>query len=368
MNKKIIFTIFFIIVALLINRSYSQENSSEFVVVLDAGHGGHDSGNTGNGFLEKKIALQTVIQIGNYIKNNSNIKVIYTRTKDRFVKLNERAAIANRSDADLFISIHCDAFTSSKVYGAGTFVLGLHRNADNLRIAQKENSVIFLEENYQSNYDGFDPNNPESVISLVLMQETYLEQSIEAANTIQKSFVTNLNRKDRTVKQAGFQVLRETYMPSVLVELGFLTNKKEGTYLNSKKGQKEMSETIAKGIINYRNSLLSSLFNNEKKITEFVQKDKIETNNNKKHKDVIFKVQLLASSKSIRKSNFKNLNNISKSKEGKIYKYYYGNVKTYNEARKLKNKAEKVGFKDSFIVAFKNEKKINISEVIDNNN
>ena len=199
------------------------------------------------------------------------------------------------------------------------------------------------------------------------MQETYLEQSIEAANTIQKSFVTNLKRKDRTVKQAGFQVLRETYMPSVLVELGFLTNKKEGTYLNSKKGQKEMSETIAKGIINYRNSLLSSLFNNEKKITEFVQKDKIETNNNKKHKDVIFKVQLLASSKSIRKSNFKNLNNISKSKEGKIYKYYYGNVKTYNEARKLKNKAEKVGFEDSFIVAFKNEKKINISEVIDNN-
>ena len=129
-----------------------------------------------------------------------------------------------------------------------------------------------------------------------------------------------------------------------------------------------MSETIAKGIINYRNSLLSSLFNNEKKVTEFVQKDKIETNNNKKHKDVIFKVQLLASSKSIRKSNFKNLNNISKSKEGKIYKYYYGNVKTYNEARKLKSKAEKVGFKDSFIVAFKNEKKINISEVIDNNN
>ena len=129
-----------------------------------------------------------------------------------------------------------------------------------------------------------------------------------------------------------------------------------------------MSEAISKGIINYRNSLLSSLFNNEKKITEFVQKDKIETNNNKKHKDVVFKVQLLASSKSIRKNNFKNLNNISKSKKGKIYKYYYGNVKTYNEAKKLKNKAEKVGFKDSFIVAFKNEKKINISEVIDNNN
>ena len=144
-NKKIIFTVFFSTISFFLKRSYSQENTSDFVVVLDAGHGGHDSGNTGNGFLEKKIALQTSIQIGNYIKSNSNIKVIYTRSKDRFVKLSERAAIANRSDADLFISIHCDAFTSSKVYGAGTFVLGLHRNADNLRIAQKENSVIFLE-------------------------------------------------------------------------------------------------------------------------------------------------------------------------------------------------------------------------------
>ena len=367
-NKKIIFTVFFTTISFFLKRSYSQENTSDFVVVLDAGHGGHDSGNTGNGFLEKKIALQTSIQIGNYIKSNSNIKVIYTRSKDRFVKLSERAAIANRSDADLFISIHCDAFTSSKVYGAGTFVLGLHRNADNLRIAQKENSVIFLEENYQSNYKNFDPNNPESVISLVLMQETYLEQSIEAANTIQKSFVTNLNRKDRTVKQAGFQVLRETYMPSVLVELGFLTNKKEGTYLNSKKGQKEMSETIAKGIINYRNKLVSSVFNKEKEITESREKPRNEAIYKKRFADIVFKVQILVSSKSIRKSNFKSLKNISKSKEGKIFKYYYGNVKSYKEAKRLKNIAEKAGFKGAFIVAFKNEKKINISEVIDINN
>ena len=367
-NKKIIFTVFFTTISFFLKRSYSQENTSDFVVVLDAGHGGHDSGNTGNGFLEKKIALQTSIQIGNYIKSNSNIKVIYTRSNDRFVKLSERAAIANRSDADLFISIHCDAFTSSKVYGAGTFVLGLHRNADNLRIAQKENSVIFLEENYQSNYKNFDTNNPESVISLVLMQETYLEQSIEAANTIQKSFVTNLNRKDRTVKQAGFQVLRETYMPSVLVELGFLTNKKEGTYLNSKKGQKEMSETIAKGIINYRNKLVSSVFSKEKEITESREKPRNETIYKKKFADIVFKVQILVSSKSIRKTNFKSLKKISKSKEGKIFKYYYGNVKSYKEAKRLKNIAEKAGFKGAFIVAFKNEKKINISEVIDINN
>ena len=368
--KKIIFAIILSNISFFLERSFSQDNSSEFIVVLDAGHGGHDSGNTGNGFLEKQIALQTSLQIGNYIKKNSNIKVIYTRNKDKFVKLSERAAIANRSDADLFISIHCDAFTSPKVYGAGTFVLGLHRNADNLRIAQKENSVIFMEENYQSNYEGFDPNNPESVISLVLMQETYLEQSIEAANTIQKSFVKNLNRKDRTVKQAGFQVLRETYMPSVLVELGFLTNKKEGMYLNSKAGQKEMSETIAKGIINYKNNLVSSVFKEKKVLTEFEQTQKIESKNKKKYTDIVFKIQLLASSKpkSTRKGNFKNLNNISKSKEDKIYKYYYGKVKTYNEAKKLKINAEQAGFKDAFIVAFKNEKKINISRVIDNNN
>ena len=202
------------------------------------------------------------------------------------------------------------------------------------------------------------------------MQETYLEQSIEAANTIQKSFVKNLSRKDRNVKQAGFQVLRETYMPSVLVELGFLTNKKEGTYLNSKVGQKEMSETIAKGVINYRNNLVSSVFKEKKILTEFDQTQNIESKNKKNYTDIVFKIQILASSKSksIRKSNFKKLNNISKSKEGKIYKYYYGRVKTYNEATKLKIKAEQAGFRDAFIVAFKNDKKINISGVIDNNN
>ena len=209
---------------------YSQSASSPFVVVLDAGHGGKDTGNRGNGYYEKHIALNITLAIGKQLEKTGGIEVIYTRKDDRFIELKNRAKIANQADANLFVSIHCDAFTSPKAYGAGTFVLGLHRNKDNFRIAQKENSVIFLEDDYESTYDGFDPNNPESVISLVLMQETYLDQSIEAASTIQKSFVTNLNRKDRTVKQAGFLVLRETYMPSVLVEVG-LTNKKEGQYL-----------------------------------------------------------------------------------------------------------------------------------------
>jgi N-acetylmuramoyl-L-alanine amidase len=203
----------------LIANASAQEKP--FVVVLDAGHGGHDSGNRGNGYYEKKIALNIALKIGAQLEKNPAIKVIYTRKKDVFVDLIERANIANKADADLFISIHCDAFTSSRAFGAGTFVLGLHENERNFKVAQKENSVIFLEENYEQKYDGFDPNDPESVISLILMQETYLDQSIAAASTIQKSFINNLKRKDRTVKQAGFVVLKYTYMPSVLVETGF---------------------------------------------------------------------------------------------------------------------------------------------------
>ena len=211
----------------------STENKT-FVVVLDAGHGGKDSGNRGNGYYEKKIALNIVLQIGKILEKDPSIKVIYTRKKDVFVDLIKRARIANQADANLFVSVHCDAHTS-QAYGAGTFVLGLHENQRNFEVAKKENSVIFYEENYEENYDGFDPNNPESVISLTLMQETYLNQSITAASEIQKSFVSNLSRKDRTVKQAGFVVLKYTYMPSVLVETGFLTNKKEGAYLNSQR-------------------------------------------------------------------------------------------------------------------------------------
>jgi len=193
---------------------FSQENNNKFTVVLDAGHGGKDPGNRGNGYYEKNIALSIALKVGAELEKQSNIKVIYTRKKDVFVNLFKRAEIANKAKADLFISIHCDAHTSN-AYGAGTFVLGLHANQRNFEIAKKENSVIFKEENYEQKYDGFDPNSPESVISLVLMQEDYLDQSIVIADLIQKAFVSDLNRKNRTVKQAGFIVLKYTYMPSV---------------------------------------------------------------------------------------------------------------------------------------------------------
>ncbi len=344
-----------------------QTDSSQdkpFVVVLDAGHGGKDSGNRGNGYYEKKIALNIILQIGKILEKKPNIKVIYTRKTDVFVDLIERARIANRADADLFISVHCDAHTS-QAYGAGTFVLGLHANQRNFEVAKKENSVIFYEENYEENYDGFDPNNPESVIGLTLMQETYLNQSITAADAIQKSFVANLNRKDRTVKQAGFVVLKYTYMPSVLVETGFLTNAKEGAYLNSSKGKLEMAQAISKAIINYKNSLSSSI-NTLSSIGETVVEEKKEaaaTSN-----EVIFKIQIAASSKKLESKayNFKGLSPISREKEKELYRYYYSETTSYEKAKKLKKKAKRKGYKHAFIVAFKENKKIKLSTVIPN--
>lgn len=338
----------------------AQQNP--FVVVLDAGHGGHDSGNRGNGYFEKKIALNIALKIGSQLEQNPNLKVIYTRKKDVFVDLIERANIANRADADLFISIHCDAFTSSKAYGAGTFVLGLHANERNFQIAQKENSVIFLEENYEQNYDGFDPNDPESVISLILMQETYLDQSIAAANTIQKSFVSNLNRKDRTVKQAGFVVLKYTYMPSVLVETGFLTNRSEGAFLNSTKGQAQMADAIAKAILQYKEQLQAG-YQKTAVTTQssFSLKDDSDESNT-----VVFKIQIAASGKKIQTKsyNFKGLNPVSREKSGTLYRYYFHSTNRYDTAQNLLSTAREKGYTNAFIVAFHKGEKISLGEAL----
>ena len=348
---------------------FGQMSTKDFVVALDAGHGGKDTGNRGNGYLEKKIALTIALEIGKQLSSQKGIKVIYTRKDDRFVELKNRAKIANQADADLFISIHCDAFTSPQAYGAGTFVLGLHRNKDNFRIAQNENSVIFLEEDHETTYEGFDPNNPESVISLVLMQETYNSQSIEAANTIQRSFVTNLKRKDRTVKQAGFLVLRETYMPSVLVEVGFLTNKNEGAYLNSTSGQREMATTISKAIINYKKQLEASVVKEDQAVIVAEKETPAVKENPAKTIDtngIVFKVQIAAISKSIdlSRKNFKGLTNLSKEKSGNLFRYFYGETDSYDEAEKLKKKAIKKGYEHAFLVAYKDGVKIKISEAI----
>lgn len=339
-----------------------------FVVVLDAGHGGHDPGCdpkcNNYGFYEKKIALNITLKVGKSLLKYDDIKVIYTRKSDVYIGLKERADIANKVDADLFISIHCDSFTSSKAFGAGTFVLGLHANQRNFEIAKRENSVIFYEEDYEKKYDGFDPNNPESVISLTLMQETYSNQSIQAAATIQKSFVANLGRKDRTVKQAGFVVLKYTYMPSVLIETGFLTNKREGAYLNSKKGQDEMANAIAKAIMNYKKELekgvaTQQMFEKEKPM----MRSEVDG-------DIKFRIQLAATKKPIETKpyNFKGLKNVVLQKEGNYYKYYYGNSSSYKHIQKDQKKARRAGFKSAFIVSFKGNQKIKLSEALEASN
>lgn len=346
--------------------NHKNDTTKPFIVVLDAGHGGYDPGNTGNGYKEKEIALKIVLEIGKILEKEPNIKVLYTRKTDVFIKLHERAPVANKADADLFVSIHCDAFTNN-AYGAGTFVLGLHRSQANFEVAKRENEVIFLEDDYEENYAGFDPNSPESLIGMTLMQEEYLDQSILLASLIQNNFTNNLQRKDRSVKQAGFMVLYKSYMPSVLVETGFLTNKKEGAYLNSKKGQTEMAREIAKGILSYRNSI--SLATDKSQNPEITQEEidkAIEITEEKRYKDITFRVQLAAVSKKIntKPSNFKGLNDVERIKEGKLNKYYYGETSDYNEIQLMKKFAKEKGYDSCYIVAFKGAEKLKLSDVL----
>ena len=257
------------------NHLDDRGKDGKFVVVLDAGHGGHDPGNLGNGYLEKNIALNIVLNIGAILERDPNIKVIYTRKDDTFVDLFVRGEIANKADADLFVSVHCDSHTS-KAYGAGTFVLGLHANKQNFEIAKKENSVIYLEDNYQQRYAEYDINSPESIIGLTIMQEEFLDQSIALAKGIQDNFSNKLKRNDRQVKQAGFIVLHQTFMPSVLVETGFLTNDEEGAYLNSKKGQAEMGKAIADAILVYRGSVMPGMAQSNEPLTPIAAEPKKE--------------------------------------------------------------------------------------------
>ncbi len=335
---------------------------SKFIVVLDAGHGGKDPGNRGGGFHEKDIALSIVLKVGRELEKNPTIKVIYTRDTDVFIPLDKRAKIANDAGADLFISVHCNAH-SSQAYGTETFVLGLHKNQSNFEIAKKENSVIFLEEDYEVTYDGFNPNSPESYIGMMIMQEEYLDQSILLADFVQKKFTNDLSRKDRGVKQAGFLVLHQTYMPSVLIETGFLTNSSEGPFLNSTTGQSKMAGAIVEAVLDYSHNINLGVLDNlaGESPVKIVEKEFDDT-----FIDVTFKVQLAASSKKLepKSSNFKGLNPVFREKEGKLYKYYFGATSSYSQIQKLHQNAKKKGYTGSYLVAFKAGKKITVNEAL----
>lgn len=343
---------------------YGQKNKP-FLVVLDAGHGGKDPGKIGyKGAKEKDVALSIVLKTGKALEAIPGVTVMYTRKSDVFVNLWKRGDIANDADADLFVSVHCNAHHTSQAIGSETWVLGLHANEKNFRVAKAENEVILQEENHQERYQGFDPKSPTSVIGLSLEQEENLDQSLLLASLIQEEFTKRLKRVNRGVKQAGFVVLYQTYMPSVLIETGFLTNKIDGRYLFSKAGQEQMSKSIAKSILDYYKQQQINVAEsgfviedirtiNPKETIELTEKVKEETS-------AYYKIQIASSKKRITtySYNFKGFKNVERVKVDAYYKYYLGKYTSKVEADKVLRTAKKKGYKSAFIVPFNQGKNV----------
>ena len=344
-----------------------QAQTKKFKVVLDAGHGGKDYGATYHGNIEKKISLNIVLKVGEILAKESNIEVVYTRKTDVFIELNERANIANRSKGHLFVSMHCNANDNQEASGNETYVMGVTRNAANLEVAKKENAVVTLESDYKIKYDGFDPKSPESVMGISIMQEENIQQSIDIAGKVQQAFTKFTTSKNRGVKQAGFLVLRKIIMPRVLIEMGFVSNKPEGAFLNSEDGQNKLAEAISKAILGYRDDFFKIETATSVKKEEPKKADtKLTSENNAALEGVTFKIQISASAKNLETlpKNFKGLSTISVEKENTIYKYFYGNTSSYTKAKQLLEEAKAKGYSSSFIVPLKNGKKIKLSEAI----
>lgn len=351
------------------------QSTYKFVIILDAGHGGKDPGNCNHSFVEKNIALKTTLNLEKYLSKDKDIKVVYTRKSDVFIKLKDRPKVANSIHANLFVSIHCNSAKNKESYGTETFVMGLARSNTNLEIAKNENSVILFEKDYKEVYKGFDPKKPETLIGLKIMQEEYLNRSVDLASKIENNFKNKLNRKSRGIKQTPLWVLDAAYMPSVLVELGFLSNEKEGQYLNTEAGQSNMAEAIADAIIAYKKEYFGIDKKNSSK--NIVEKDKSEpsTKNNKAHKQdlktdtsgVVFKVQITAGNKNIKlkPKNFKGLDNVSVTTDnGALYKYVYGSTSDYKIAKQNLEVAKSKGFTSAYLIAYKDGEKISIQEAI----
>jgi N-acetylmuramoyl-L-alanine amidase len=250
-----------LLLAITLLNSSSNLIDHEFkldVVVIDAGHGGHDPGTRGKKALEKDVALKIALKLGAYIeKNFKDVKVIYTRKNDTYLALDERADIANKNKADLFICIHANSMPGSKAFGTETFVMGLHKDNSNFEVAKRENSVILMDENYEERYEGFDPNSPESYILFSLTQSAYQESSLSFAQKIEYQFKSRVGRASRGVKQAGFVVLWRTTMPSVLVETGFLSHSSEEQFLSGAEGQDLIASGIYRAFKEYKSEVES---------------------------------------------------------------------------------------------------------------
>lgn len=367
--------------------------SKKFVVVIDAGHGGHDPGAVGKISKEKNINLSVALQLGKLINEQcSDTRVIYTRNKDVFIPLARRAEIANEAKADLFISIHTNSVGRNKsVQGASTWTLGLAKSDANLEVAKRENSVILYEDDYKTRYAGFNPNSAESYIIFEFMQDKYMSQSVHLASLVQKEFKQTGKRIDRGVHQAGFLVLKASAMPSILVELGFISNPTEERYLNSEVGKKALANSIFQAFLTYKEeqkmrleeskgdtlpevklqqSTTSQPSSSTTSASTTPQKTPVAATSTQTRKAAtqqvpVFKVQILTSSKPLspKDRQFKGLKNIDFYNENGLYKYTYGSSTNYNEILRIKKDISK-RIKDAFIIAFKNGKKMDTATAI----
>jgi N-acetylmuramoyl-L-alanine amidase len=360
----------------MLNTSAAQDNEYEVyhlrTVVIDPGHGGRDPGASGRSSREKDIVLNVAMKVGDYIKQYlPDVEVIYTRDDDTFVPLDQRAEIANKAKADLFISIHANAVDSKHAYGAETWVMGLHKTKENLEVAKMENSAILYEEDYSQKYEGFEPNSSESYIIFSMLQNTHLEQSLDYAAYLQDEFHTRALRRDRGVKQAGFVVLWQTTMPSVLVELGFLSNPKEEAYLNSHKGQEHMASAIFRAFRDYKSKVEKQsrlLVQKEQPAGVMVQNNDTILNDtiNNNFPEIYFKVQVASATRPIEANSdyFKGIEQVEEFQTGTYYKYAAGFAKSYQEIVQLRKKIIEY-FPDAFIVGVENGQLIPVREAIE---
>lgn len=371
-----------LLVAFLFLAAGMYAANQRFTLVIDAGHGGHDAGALGAKSKEKNINLNVALAFGRYVERNMpDVRVIYTRTTDVFIPLHDRANIANKANADLFISVHTNALPAGKIArGFETYSLGMHRAKDNLDVAMRENSVISMEKGYQQTYQGFDPKSSESYIIFEFIQGKNMERSVEIARSIQNSVCQNANRPDKGVHQAGFLVLRETSMPSCLIELGFITTPDEENLLNDESRIDDIAKAIYEGFAKYKNkydkrvtipyrsqasegNAIPSIVPDSYKRT--VAPVKKQTPASVKSDAPIFKVQILVSSRVLRKgdAHFKGEENYDSYQEGGMVKYTIGASANYNEIYQLR-KSLLDKFPEAFIIAFKNGKKYDVNQAI----
>ncbi len=382
MHKKIVY-IFLMALVFTLGTAYRiskkvEVTDKKFIVVLDAGHGGTDPGTLGTGRYktsEKNIALDVTLKVGKLIEENyPNVKVVYTRTGDTFPTLKRRVEIANTNNADLFISIHCNANPNAEASGSESFVMGLHKSEESLRNAMRENASIYLESDGGKDYDGFDPNNPDTYIAMSLRENIYQDKSILLAKNVQDEFV-KLGRKNRGVKQAPYYVVTFTNMPSILIELGFLSNHKEEDYLQGQAAKEELSSAVYRAFVDYQ----SKLFNIQPTNSPPPVAAKEQSPEQNKYdgliweeipvEEVAFKVQIISSANPLQKKStqFKGLDRFEEYLSNGSHKYLVGCTRSLDDAKKNQKILRDAGFSEAFVVAFENGIRISNEKALKKN-